>query len=572
MLADGTSSALLRRDGEVDWWCAPRFDSEPLLWSLLDPSGSCSRWVDVRFGAAENVPAGPALSSQLVCATGRLECLDGFVDDALVRLVRALDAPLSLTHELGVVGMQGGSGLRLRGDGVGTEEKRLLTAPRGQWRCVVIGLGELPDGSPEELRDQLLEARRTADEGIDSAVVPRVHPVRAREALRVLEACAAPSGAVVAALTTSIPEAVPGDRQWDYRYCWLRDAALATSAASLLGAGTAARLFLDFAVEFLGDDPLAAPPVVAVDGGEVPSETVVPGIAGWASQQPVRVGNGARTQVQHDALGLFVEAVAVHAETGGTVSRRTRSVVRAVADGLADCVLDGRVSPSAGIWELREDRLLVSEDIGRWLALDRARGFGRSRRWSRARALLEERVLAAVREDGSLPLAYDDPDGQTDASALMVPLFGMLRGDAAKGLVRGTLDRLGSGPFVHRYEPTLDDGDAWDGFRGREGAFLPVSFMAVGALAAVGLQSEAHERLDAMLAVLPPLLPEMWDPVEDRGLGNVPLVWSHMELARALHLLDLADRRSSYGAVGYAAWRAWHGVRLKRSRRGMTRP
>ena len=176
-------------------------------------------------------------------------------------------------------------------------------------------------------------------------------------------------------------------------------------------------------------------------------------------------------------------------------------------------------------------------------------------------------MLAAVRDDDTLPLSYDEPDGPTDATALFVPLFGMQRGEAGRRLVRGTLARLATGPAVHRYDPSRGDGENWDGLRGREGAFLPVTFMAVAALAAVGLREQAHARLDELCHTLPRLLPEMWDPVEDRGLGNVPLVWSHMELTRALYLLDVADRRARYGRVGVAGWRVARYAVLRASRR-----
>ncbi len=589
VLADGDTAALLRRDGEIDWWCLPRFDSAPVLWSLLDPDGSCARWTDVRGVEWDETPAAPALSTLLRSDTSRIECLDGFVDDALVRCVRALDADLDLTHELGLGGFgvaepQWGEGsvalpvgtVHVRGGEATYDGGRALhrfRAPRGQWQALVISLDVGPQGDAEVLHERLVAARRTADEGIAAARVPHLHAERCRDALRVLEACAAPTGAVVASLTTSLPEALPGDRQWDYRYSWLRDAALATSAASLLGAGTAAGQFLAFAVGVLGDDPMGSSPVTTVDGGQVPDEVEIDGVAGWGGAQPVRTGNAAHSQVQHDALGLFVEAVSMHVQTGGSVDDATWAVVEKIADGLADLVLDDAIEPSSGVWELREPKLLVSEDVGRWLALDRAVWLGRlrlrrTRRWRTARDVLAKRVLGAIRDDGTLPMAYDEPDGPTDVTALFVPLFGMRRGEQAQRMVLGTLDRLGAGPVLYRYEPTTSDGMAWDGLRGHEATFLPVSFMAVGALAAVGLRDEARDRLDGLCALLPRLIPEMWDPVEDRGLGNVPLVWSHMELARAVYVLDALDRRARWGPVGFALWRGFRYLQLRRSRRG----
>ncbi len=379
---------------------------------------------------------------------------------------------------------------------------------------------------------------------------------------------------MAASLTTSLPEAVPGERQWDYRATWLRDSSLAVAVASLVGAHRSADRFLAFAGAALADDPLGAPPVLALDGGPVRGEAAVDDVPGWAGVGPVRVGNGAGGQVQHDALGLFVEAVSVHVQTGGALRERTWDVVRRIADGLAEQVLTGSTEPSSGIWELPEPRRLVSEDIGRWLALDRAtwiaRGWRpttRRRHWKRAADRLRARVLAAQRPDGTLPLDHDEPDGPTDASALMVALFGMQRGQRGRRLVQATLTRLDAGPAVHRYEPAPAPGTTgWDGLYGMEGAFLPVSFMAVGALSSVGLHEQARERMDALCAALPRLLPEMWDPADDRALGNTPLLWTHMELVRALYLLDAHDRRRRLGGLGFALWRVGRYLRLRRAR------
>ena len=378
VLADGGTAALLRRDGELDWWCVPRFDGDPVLWSLLDPDGAAARWCDVRLLEAEGTPAAPALSTVLQAPCGPVECLDGFDDGTLVRLVRARDRDLDLVHELRLGGFGGAAAPDLRVLSSVAEVRHdgdrwthHFRAPRGQWCALLVG-AEPPEPDADALHARLTAARATADDGVASASLPTSHPERAQDALRVLEALAAPTGAVVAALTTSLPEAVPGDRQWDYRFCWLRDAALATSTASLLGATTAADAFLRFAVALLGEDPLRTPPLVTTEGGAVPDETVVDGVAGWAGVQPVRTGNAARDQVQHDALGLFVEAVSLHVQTGGSLGADTWAVVRRIADALADAVLADRLEPSSGIWELRDPRPLVSEDVGRWLALDRA--------------------------------------------------------------------------------------------------------------------------------------------------------------------------------------------------------
>ncbi|MGH3853573.1 MAG: glycoside hydrolase family 15 protein [Pseudonocardiaceae bacterium] len=148
---------------------------------------------------------------------------------------------------------------------------------------------------------------------------------------------------------------------------------------------------------------MSGSPVAALDGGAVPTEREVPDVTGWAGAGPMRVGNAADGQVQHDALGLFVEAVSVHVQCGGVLRPDVWNSVLAIADGISTALLDTEAETSSGVWELREPHLLISEDIGRWLALDRAvwlargwRPLTRRRRWKQARAAVRARVLGAL--------------------------------------------------------------------------------------------------------------------------------------------------------------------------------
>ena len=173
-------------------------------------------------------------------------------------------------------------------------------------------------------------------------------------------------------------------------------------------------------------------------------------------------------------------------------------------------------------------------------------------------------MLTAIGDDGGLPQAYDG-DPAPDASALMAVVFGMLsrRDGRADRLVQATIDRLGTGPFLYRYEPGHDDG-----FSGKEGVFLPVCWWVVSALATVGRLDEARARADELCARLPRLLAEEVDPDTGESLGNVPLVWSHAEAARAMYVLDAATLRDRFGTPALWAWRIVRYTRLRWPRHG----
>ena len=579
LLGGSRSVALVTHDGEVDWWCAPEPDDEPVLWSLLDPKGPAARWVGARFAGVDGPPAGPVVDGSLIIDAALVETRDALVEVegfvCLARLVRSTGATVRAVHAVsaGEFGKEprtprdsaipvGELALRVVGSGsiTTTEGRELHTEVEvgpGQWAGIVLALGAVEQAPPawSTVLVEIELERERAHEERSRARPPRRHPDRALDALAVLGACTyQPSGAVMAAATTSLPEAIGGTRQFDYRYSWMRDSALAMSVASLLGQRAGARRYLGFVEQVTSQPEGLGAPVANVRGGAVPSEREVD-IRGWHDSRPVRVGNEASEQVQFDAWGMVVEAISVHLQTGGSLSRDAWSLVRRIADQAAT----DTSTESNGIWEFRYESDLLSADIGRWLALDRAMRIGLFMRpftsrsaWRAARTRYRDRVIAALLPDGGLPQAHDDPDSPPDASALMAVVFGMFRGDdpRARRLVDATLRDLGAGPYMYRYPPNEDDG-----FKGIEATFLPMAWWAVAALAITGRVKEARERADDLCARLPRLLSEEVDARDGTSLGNVPLVWSHMELARALYILDACELRERFGRVALTAWR-----------------
>jgi GH15 family glucan-1,4-alpha-glucosidase len=504
-------------------------------------------------------PAGATTRTRVEVHGTRVEVWDGLVDGRLVRRFRGIDGDLDVTHRVDLGGFDGTP----RTDVVETA----LRAARGAIGAIEItgvGVRRLdPDLAAAELRaadERFLAATRTRP--------TRSHPDRVRDAFAVMQACTyEPTGATIASPTTSLPEAVGADRQFDYRYAWLRDASLAASVVAVAGRLDAATEHLRF-VTSLGRRLFEAP-LFTVDGRPAPEEREVAGVSGWAGSRPVRVGNAAIEQVQFDALGFVVEAVSTYTREGGRLDRGTWRLVRAIAERCCE----GSPAKTSGIWELREPREVLSADIGRWIALDRAvrvarrrRPWARRRGWIATRDALRDGVLAELRSDGRLPQEHGGDPDDLDASALLVVMFGILdtRDPRADALVDAHLKGLGEGPHLRRYRP-----GSWDGFEGIEGCFVPCGWWAVTALAAVGRLDEAVERADALCRALPRLLPEEVDPETNAGLGNAGLVWSHTEMTRALHVLDVAGVRARWGQAGVTVRSA--GRRLRRRTESLTR-
>ncbi len=355
-----------------------------------------------------------------------------------------------------------------------------------------------------------------------------------------------PSGAPVAAATTSLPEQIGGQRNWDYRFAWPRDAAI--GVAAFLGAGRPqeARAFLAWLLHATRLSRPRLPVLFTLDGRPGPQEVELVGWAGYADSRPVRTGNDAAPQHQLDAYGWVLDAAWLLTEAGHRLYGETWRVVA----GLADYVAATWRKPDAGIWERRDAPAHhVHSKLMAWLALDRAiriaaaREDRRRRRhegWIRARADL----AADIRTHGFDPAAgaYTGAYGSPELdAAVLLPLleFEPPASPRLSGTIAAIQRHLGAGgPLLYRYPPGTD------GLPGREGAFLPCSFWLVRAVARAGRREEAAALFEELLTLASPLglYGEEMDPATSEHLGNFPQALTHSALVQAALALE-PDRR-----------------------------
>lgn len=587
VVGDGFSVALVGVNGSVDWLCMPRFDAPSVFGALLDPE----RGGSFRISPAQGYESRQAYDD----ATNVLQTLFRRPDHGVAVLTDFMPwsgDPRASVHELHrlIEVREGELEFEILFDprfDYGRATTRIhqaeegLLAEAGAER-LSLSLGRavdfeiLPNGGasgrirlksgqrmwavtswrskrPERIAayrsfDHLRTTRRSWRNWASrmSYDGPWRHDVlRSALVLKLLQY--APTGAVVAAPTTSLPVCIGGDRNWDYRYSWTRDSAMAIRAMNQIGYTDEAQGFFHFVrdtVEARGTLDI----MVGIDGSEVPEELTLEHLAGYQESRPVRIGNGARSQIQHDIVGPLLDAAALHEESGGTLGLRFWRQLRM----LVNRAIEQASQPDHGIWEPRAaPRHHVHSKLMTWVALDRALkiaprfgGDSREAEWAEARDRVHADILARGFDAKSQTFVGSYGGNEMDATLLLLPIYDFL--PPADPRIQKTVDRvmdeLSDGVFLRRYR-------GGDGIASDEGAFVLCGFWLAEALALCGRLDEAlqtfHHHLSAANHL--GLLSEEVEASSGAALGNSPQAFSHLGLIQAAARLDHALRLRDEG-------------------------
>jgi GH15 family glucan-1,4-alpha-glucosidase len=570
LIGDCKTAALVGRDGSIDWLCWPRFDSAACFAALLGTEEN-GRWLlaprqPVLAVSRHYRPGTLVLETEFETDTGRAAIVDfmPLLDGAhLVRIVMGRSGRVDFRNEF-VVRFDYGATVpwvsRLPDgsiDAIAGPERLILRTPAelygedlktigdfkveaGESVAFVLSYGSSSQGPPPQIDPLVALARTEVSWRQWSDRCPEVGPCTeaVKRSLITLKALTyAPTGGMVAAATSSLPEWVGGVRNWDYRYCWLRDATFALQAFIQLGYHEEARAWRDWLIRAVAGSPRQAQIMYGVGGERWLPELIVPWLPGHKKSAPVRIGNAAHEQQQLDVFGEVADALFQTFRAGMLPPERGLALRPVVLEYLAATWR----TPDEGIWEVRGGpQHFVHSKVMAWVAFDRsaheasAQAYHDAQQQQRWRAIADE-IHAEVCERGfdrdldSFVQAYGSK--RLDASLLLIPLVGFL--PPADPRVRGTLraieDRLLiDGEFVLRYET---DNPA-DGLPGREGAFLACSFWLVDNYVLQGRASEASRLFHRLLARCNEvgLLSEQFDPQTGRMLGNFPQAFSHVGL------------------------------------------
>jgi GH15 family glucan-1,4-alpha-glucosidase len=578
MIGDLQTAALVGRNGSIDWLCLPAFDSSACFAALLGGE-------DAGFWRIAPAGAGDCTSRSYRGDTLILESVWN-TDEGTVKLIdtmpprgQAADVVRVVEGVSGSVPMQ--MAMRLRFD-YGSVVPWMRHADGMLAAVAGPDAAWLKTPVPLEGRDLTTYADFTVSEGDRVPFVltyrpshetePRsVEPEQAlkdtedywkqwigratkapddeavRRSLIVLKALTyAPTGGIVAAATTSLPEQLGGSRNWDYRYCWLRDASFVLEALLAAGYVAEAQAWRGWLLRAIAGSPDDLQIMYGLDGRRRLPETTLDWLAGYEGSSPVRTGNAAVQQFQLDVWGEVLDALHVAREAGIASQGAAWDLQRALIAFLEEHWAD----PDNGLWEVRGPRRhFVHSKVMAWVGMDRAvravERFGLDgpvERWRAVRQEIHDDVCAKGFDTGRGTFTQFYGSEGLDAALLLIPRVGFLPWDDPR--VVGTVDAVQKDllrdGFLLRYDPAAD-GNV-DGLGGDEASFLACAFWLVDALGGIGRTSEARELFDRLLSVRNDvgLLSEEYDVAAQRQVGNTPQAYSHVGLINAATRLDAA--------------------------------
>jgi GH15 family glucan-1,4-alpha-glucosidase len=575
VIGDTQTVALVGCDGSIDWMCAPRFDSDACFAALLGGTRD-GRWLLAPRGGGRRVTR-RYREGTLVLET-EIESDDGVVritdcmpprqrDVDLVRLVEALRGSVALRLELTPrfgygaarpwIRVHGATALAIAGPDALCLRGAVPLERRGGTVGADFVLHEGTNAAftltwypSHEPPPRALDARQALQETelfwrgwISSCRYAGEWGAAVERSLLTLKALTyAPTGGVIAAATTSLPEQLGGARNWDYRFCWLRDAAFTLHA--LMGAGFTreAGAWSDWLVRAVAGEPAAVQSVYGVAGERRLTELELPWLPGYEDSRPVRVGNGAISQLQIDVFGEVMDCLHLARRSGLKAEEDAWDVQRAL---LAQLEAVWR-EPDEGIWEIRGPRRhFTHSKVMAWVAVDRAlRDAQRFRlpcptsQWSRLRDEIHAEVCRAAWSPERNAFLQSYGSRELDASLLLIPLVGFL--PASDPRVRGTIEaierELVTDGLVRRYRTC----SGIDGLSGEEGAFLPCSFWLADCYGLLGRTEEARGLFEHLLSLRNDvgLLSEEYDTSARRLVGNFPQAFSHVALINSAQYLS----------------------------------
>jgi alpha,alpha-trehalase len=597
-LSNCHTGALVAPDGAIGWLCVPSFDSPSVFGTLLDrqagyfrfapfginhPSArhyepgtnvlvttwkTPSGWIVVRDALTmgprdredEITPhtRPPADDDAEHALVRTVECLDGSVEVELVcepvfdygRTEAGWTAVDGGRHAADALG--GAQRLRLTSDfALGIEGDRVRgrhVLEAGERAFCALSWAEDLAGPVDaaEADAQMAATVRFWRSWLGRARIPDHlwrDPLQ-RSALAIKGLTYMPTGATVAALTTSLPETPGGERNWDYRYTWMRDTTFTLQALHYLNLDWEADEFMQFVADLEPNDDGGMQIMYGIDGRRDLTESTLDHLSGYAGARPVRIGNGAFDQRQNDVFGAVLDSILLHTRRGNRLPRRLWPIVQAQAE----CATKVWEEPDQGIWEARgAPQHYVSSKLMCWVALDAAAKLAEIRgdpelraAWAATADQIKADVLEhGVSERGVLRQHY--ATDSLDASVLLAAIFAFLPPDDKRlyDTVLAIADELSEDGFVLRYRTDETD----DGLSGKEGTFLICSFWLVSALAIVGEMQRARDLMERLLRIASPLglYAEEFDAGTGRHLGNFPQAFSHLALIEAAGRIILAE-------------------------------